>query len=116
MLEIKDLKIGDIIYESQYGLDYETLVLSSPKNKDDGWYFIGLSSERIITFFQAHDCGPYYLRLYNQPVYDNVYKLDGVLLAKALNFYMQNQEGTEFLKKSYAEYEKLLKMFEDTEQ
>lgn len=89
MLEIKDLKIGDIIYESQHGLDYETLILSQPENKEDGWRWLGLSEDTVINFFQRHNCGASCLRLYWQPQYNNVIKLDGVRLAKALNFYMQ---------------------------
>lgn len=116
MLDIATLKLGDVIYESQHGLDYETLVLSDVENKEDGYHFLGLSADSIIPFFQSHDCGAYCLKLYWQPQYNNVIKLDGARLAKALNFYMQYQDKIKNLEESYVQYQNLLDILGDTQE
>lgn len=71
MLKIEELKPGDVVYESQNGIDITTLVLTKPISDDDGWHFLGISENSVIPFFQAHKCGAYCLRLYRSPQYGN---------------------------------------------
>lgn len=71
MLNIEELEPGDFVWESQYGEDRTVLVLTKPISDEKGWSSLGVTENRVIEFFQSHNCDPYCLRLYRLPKYGN---------------------------------------------
>ena len=74
--EIPSLKIGDIIYECQYGMNLEAEVLSAPVERDGNegrrywsWTAKNTQTGEIISFGLTEGLSHYGPRLYREPQY-----------------------------------------------
>jgi hypothetical protein len=89
-LRIKDLKIGDIIYESNQRITMEIEVLASPEFKQVGehkqWSFIGRCCNGEIDFLVTEGLEHYGAKLSRQVEYiGDIHKLDGTIEEYNLN-------------------------------
>ena len=70
MINIKDLKVGQVVWECESGRNSRLLVKEPPYEAENGWKCrVETSDEEEFELF-AHDSYPAYgPKLYNEPVY-----------------------------------------------
>jgi hypothetical protein len=91
--EVKDLKIGDVIYECEYGMNIEVRVVSVPVGSESSdalgkrqqWAWIGENTQTgdRIEYLLTEGLSHYGPRLYRQPQYIRINR-DGSVVVPLL--------------------------------
>jgi hypothetical protein len=89
-IKIKDLKVGDIIYQSNQRVTMEVEVKTSPEFKQNDaylqWSFIGKTCDGEIEFMETEGLEHYGPKLSRQVDYTgDIYKIDGTIEEYSLN-------------------------------
>lgn len=69
MIEIKDIKKGDIFYECEYGENVQFIATSDPYREDGGWTIKGRGVNGEFDFYVRDGYSHYGPKLYWQPEY-----------------------------------------------
>lgn len=86
---VKNLKVGDIFYECQYGQNIKAQVVTSiiESTNDDGklqweWGAINMTTGQPISYFATENLMHYGPRIYDEPEYFNIKTVDGQVMVE----------------------------------
>ena len=79
-LHIRDLKVGDRIYENAHGTSFVTEITSDPECRPDGvtWVVDGRNYGGVCRFMRNDDYPQYAPKLSREPQHAAIMALDGI--------------------------------------